>query len=125
MVELRNVHYRAGGAHILRGVSVTFRPKRFNVILGPNGAGKSTLLKLATGLFAAERGEVRYGDRSASRKSASPRLARRRAVLSQHVELAFPLAVEDIVIWDGIPITAGCRRGATARSSRTRSSSWR
>lgn len=94
--------YRAGGTEILHDVSVAFRPQRFNVILGPNGAGKSTLLKLATGLLKPTVGEVRYGDRSAGEIGVNE-LARRRAVLSQHVELAFPLAVEEVVLMGRYP----------------------
>jgi iron complex transport system ATP-binding protein len=102
MVELRDVHYRAGGAHILKGVTLAFRPKKFNVILGPNGAGKSTLLKLATGLLEPTSGEVRYGQQRAQDLGVAE-LAQRRAVLSQHVELAFPLPVEDVVLMGRYP----------------------
>ncbi len=102
MVELRGVDYRVGSAHILRDVSVRFRPHRFNVVLGPNGAGKSTLLRIATGLLAPTAGEVRYGERPVGAIGAGP-LARERAVLSQHVELAFPLAVEDVVMMGRYP----------------------
>jgi iron complex transport system ATP-binding protein len=102
MVEIRGVNYRAGGAHILRDVNVAFRPHRFNVILGPNGAGKSTLLKLATGLLKPTDGDVRYDGRDAGEIGVNE-LARRRAVLSQHVELAFPLAVEDVVLMGRYP----------------------
>jgi heme transport system ATP-binding protein len=102
MVEVRGVHYRVGEAQILRDVSVRFRPHRFNVILGPNGAGKSTLLRIATGLLAPTEGDVRYGDRAVSAIGADA-LARERAVLSQHVELTFPLAVEDVVLMGRYP----------------------
>jgi heme transport system ATP-binding protein len=102
MVELRQVHYRAGGAEILRDISVCFRPGRMNVVLGPNGAGKSTLLRIATGLVAASAGEVRYGDRSLA-SFHDQELARSRAVLTQHVELAFPLSVADVVMMGRYP----------------------
>jgi iron complex transport system ATP-binding protein len=102
MVELRDVSYRAGNALILDDVSVRFRARRFNVILGPNGAGKSTLLRLATGLAAPSRGDVRYEDRSLASFDAST-LARMRAVLSQHVELAFPLPAVDVVMMGRYP----------------------
>ncbi|MGH7653131.1 MAG: heme ABC transporter ATP-binding protein [Gemmatimonadaceae bacterium] len=109
MVEIRNVQYRAGATQILHDVSLTFRPERFNVILGPNGAGKSTLLKLATGLLKPTGGEVLYGGRNV-REIDVNELARRRAVLSQHVELAFPLAVEDVVLMGRYPHYASVPR---------------
>ena len=102
MVELRDVSYRAGDAEILRDVSVRFQPGRMNVVLGPNGAGKSTLLRIATGLVAPSAGSVTYGDRALASFDARD-LARFRAVLSQHVELAFPLPVGDVVMMGRYP----------------------
>jgi iron complex transport system ATP-binding protein len=96
------VSYRVGDARILDDVSVRFRPGRFNVILGPNGAGKSTLLRLATGLTRPTSGDVRYDDRPLVSFGARP-LARMRAVLSQHVELAFPLPAGDVVMMGRYP----------------------
>jgi iron complex transport system ATP-binding protein len=102
MVELRNVRYRAGGAEILRDVTVSFRPGRMNVVLGPNGAGKSTLLRVATGLAHPVAGAVLYGNRTLTSFD-SQELARSRAVLAQHVELAFPLPVADVVMMGRYP----------------------
>jgi iron complex transport system ATP-binding protein len=102
MVELHGVRYVAGGATILDGVSAAFRPRAFNVVLGPNGAGKSTLLKAATGLLRPTSGAVTYDGRDVA---AIPpgELARTRAVLSQHVELAFPLSVEEVAMMGRYP----------------------
>ena len=102
MVELHDVSYRAGHTLILDGVSVRFRRGRFNVILGPNGAGKSTLLRIATGLAKPTSGDVRYEDRRLDSFEATE-LARMRAVLSQHVELAFPLPAIDVVMMGRYP----------------------
>lgn len=102
MVELRGIHYRVGAVAILDDVRVRFQPGRFNVILGPNGAGKSTLLRIAAGLLQPTAGEVLYdGVHVAS--IGDERLARRRAMLSQHIELAFPLSAEDVVLMGRYP----------------------
>lgn len=102
MVELRDVSFRAGSTQILDRVTTRFKPGGFNVILGPNGAGKSTLLRIATGLLAPTSGAVLYDDRSV-RDFDAAELARTRAVLSQHVELAFPLPVIDVVMMGRYP----------------------
>lgn len=102
MVEARGLEYCAGGATILKDVDVQFRENRFNVILGPNGAGKSTLLKIVTGLMQPWAGEVLY-DAQPINTFTPPALARMRAVLSQHVDLAFPLAAADVVLMGRYP----------------------
>jgi iron complex transport system ATP-binding protein len=102
MVELRDVSFRVGDALIVDRVTTRFRSKAFNVILGPNGAGKSTLLRMATGLAAPTAGDVRYDGRSLADFDATE-LARTRAVLSQHVELAFPLPVIDVAMMGRYP----------------------
>ncbi len=102
MVEVVGASYRAGGNLILDDVTARFRRGRFNVILGPNGAGKSSLLKIATGLLRPSAGHVTYDGRSV-RDFGPAELARRRAVLSQHVELAFPLPVRDVVLMGRYP----------------------
>lgn len=102
MAELRGVGYHAGGTLILDAVSTRFRPRRFNVILGPNGAGKSTLLRIATGLVRPTAGAVWYEDRPLATFS-TEELACKRAVLSQHVELTFPLPVRDVVLMGRYP----------------------
>jgi len=102
VVELRGIRYAVRGLPILTQVDASFLPDRFNVILGPNGAGKSTLLKIAAGLLAPTAGTVRYDGRPVTTDDAE-RLAMVRAVLSHHVELAFPLAVEEVVLMGRYP----------------------
>jgi iron complex transport system ATP-binding protein len=101
-VDLREVTFRAGGAVILESVSARFEPGKLNVVLGPNGAGKSTLLRIATGIARPTSGSVRYGAQPIAELASEP-LARRRGVLSQHVELAFALAVEEVVMMGRYP----------------------
>jgi NitT/TauT family transport system ATP-binding protein len=47
----------------LDGLSLAVEPGEVVAIIGPNGCGKSTLLRVAAGLLAPERGEVRLDDR--------------------------------------------------------------
>jgi iron complex transport system ATP-binding protein len=102
MVEIRDVSYEINSARILDHVSTSFRRNRFNVILGPNGAGKSTLLRIATGLLQPTTGDVQYGDRCLA-EFTHDSLARKRAVLSQHVDLAFSLPLRDVVLMGRYP----------------------
>ncbi|MGH7523500.1 MAG: heme ABC transporter ATP-binding protein [Gemmatimonadales bacterium] len=102
MLELRNASWEAGGRRIVDDVSTTFVAGGFHVIIGPNGAGKTSLLRLATGSLTPTSGEVRFARRPIG-EYGTIGLARRRAVLSQHVELAFPLEVEDVVMMGRYP----------------------
>ena len=102
VVELREVGYAAGGVRILDGVSARFEPGRFNVVVGPNGAGKSTLLRIATGALRPTSGAVSYDGRPLVSLDGDA-LARVRAVLSQHVDLAFPLPAEEVVLMGRYP----------------------
>ncbi|MGI8509092.1 MAG: heme ABC transporter ATP-binding protein [Gemmatimonadaceae bacterium] len=102
MVEGRGLEYHVNGITVLKGVDVQFRQNRFNVILGPNGAGKSTLLKIVTGLLQPSAGEVLYDAQPISAFTPAA-LAQKRAVLSQHVDLAFPVAAADVVLMGRYP----------------------
>ena len=82
-------------------VSVDFRPGQMNLIIGPNGSGKSTLIKAISKQMAFE-GQVRYDGRDVT-GLAYQDLARFRAVLSQHTEVAFPLKVSEVVMMGRYP----------------------
>lgn len=45
MMKVQNLSYKIGDKHILKDISLTFKPHTIYGIIGPNGAGKSTLLK--------------------------------------------------------------------------------
>src|SRR4051812_36667638 len=97
MIRVSQISYKRGGRLILDGVSAGFDAAAINLILGANGAGKSTLLKLISGQLMATNGSLHYGDKSISEFSVRE-LAGMRAVLSQNVELAFPLKVNEVVM---------------------------
>jgi Fe-S cluster assembly ATP-binding protein len=62
MLELTDVHARAGDADILKGVDLALRPGEVHAVMGPNGSGKSTLANVLAGRPSVEltRGRVLY-----------------------------------------------------------------
>jgi len=59
-LALRDVSFEARGQTLLRRISFELEAGPPTVVLGPNGAGKSLLLRIAHGLLAPSRGEVRF-----------------------------------------------------------------
>ena len=49
MLEIKNLHVRAGETEILRGLNLNVGAGEIHVILGPNGSGKSTLMNVILG----------------------------------------------------------------------------
>ena len=62
MLEIRNLHARAGDSDVLRGVDLTVRRSEVHAIMGPNGSGKSTLAHVLAGRpgYTVTAGEVLY-----------------------------------------------------------------
>jgi iron complex transport system ATP-binding protein len=87
---------REGGRWLVRDVGLRLAPGSFTAVLGPNGAGKTTLLRALSGERAADAGCVAFAGRPV-RAWGALALARRRAVLAQHSDLAFGLEVGDVV----------------------------
>jgi iron complex transport system ATP-binding protein len=87
-------------------VSVKFEAGQLHLIIGPNGAGKSTLIKVLARLLRPQAGGVEYGGADVRGASESD-LAPRRAVLSQAVEVAFPLTVREVVMMGRYPHFVG------------------
>jgi len=106
MLTASDLVFRVGRRTILDRVSASFQPGRLHLIIGPNGAGKSTLVKLLARLIAPESGRVEYDGRDA-RTLGPGDLARRRAVLSQAVEVAFPIPARELVMMGRYPHFTG------------------
>src|SRR4051812_14376364 len=102
MLEGKNISFKVGERFLLHPTSVQFEKGKFHVIMGANGAGKSTLLKLLAGDQAPSSGTILLDEvelRSISKKT----LATKRAVLSQHYNISFPISSEEIVMMGRYP----------------------
>jgi iron complex transport system ATP-binding protein len=102
MLRVADLHCKAGGRAVLRGVTAEFAPGLLHVIVGPNGSGKSTFLKAFSGEWPLEAGSVYYDDQPLPALG-KLELAQRRAVMSQLPELHFPVRVDDIVMMGRYP----------------------
>lgn len=102
MVSVENVSFRVGKTVLLKPLTAGFGEGQFHVIMGANGAGKSTLLKILSGELAPFSGTVWLEGRPLSHYTKKA-LALKRAVLSQHNHLAFPITVEDVVMMGRYP----------------------
>jgi len=106
VLEAKNITYRVGNRELISQVSISFAQGKMHLIIGPNGAGKSTLIKVLSRSLRPQEGTVLYDDVDIHRANESD-LAKRRAVLSQAVEVAFPLTVSEVVMMGRYPHFGG------------------
>ncbi len=50
LLEVHDLHVKAGGDEIIRGISLSIGEHETHILMGPNGSGKTTLLKAIMGL---------------------------------------------------------------------------
>ncbi len=112
MLKLEDVEARyPDGMVALSGVSLSVQPGQICAVLGPNGAGKSTLVRLLSGALRPSRGAVTlFGEDLATLDRRA--LARRIAVVPQHVEVALGFTVRQVVAMGRAP-----HQGAWMRAS--------
>ncbi len=106
MLQAKDITYSVGDKPLITDISLSFAPGQLHLIIGPNGAGKSTLIKVLARLLRPQTGTVEYEGRDVSHASEA-NLAKHRAVLSQAVEVAFPLTVREVVMMGRYPHFGG------------------
>ncbi len=96
-LQLTDVTVELGGRDVVRDVHTDVSSGELVVVVGPNGAGKTTLVRAIAGLVAPRRGSIRVLGRD---PATTPRraIANDLAYLPQRYELAFPFAVEEVVL---------------------------
>ncbi|WOH67454.1 heme ABC transporter ATP-binding protein [Bradyrhizobium sp. BWA-3-5] len=96
MLDAQSLSMAVGGATLVDGIDLRVQAGEMIAIVGPNGAGKSTLLRMLSGDIRPTKGRVALKQRDI-RLYPARLLAHHRAMLSQHVSVTFPFAVEEIV----------------------------
>lgn len=102
MVTIDKLKFSIKGKVLIQGLSAQFEKGKIHLILGPNGAGKSTLVKLIGGEIKPTSGEVLLEQKKLQNISLA-QLAKFRAVLSQNIDLSFPLSVQEVVMMGRYP----------------------
>lgn len=102
MIQVENIGFTIQGKTLLKDISLEFKPNEIAMIIGPNGAGKSTLIKLLSQEHPCTSGSIIW-DGVDLKKQSKADLAKNRAILSQNVELAFPLTVREVVMMGRYP----------------------
>lgn len=102
MLTLEHISFQAGDKKLLQNVSVKWQAGQMNLIIGPNGAGKSTLIKCISRQLPIHSGKILFNENEITQNSFES-LARERAVLSQQIEVAFPLKVWEVVMMGRYP----------------------
>src|SRR5581483_3553031 len=106
MLRASNITFRIGNKTLVSDVTASFAPGKLHLLIGPNGAGKSTLIKILARLLRPQNGKVEYEGANVSHASEAD-LAKRRAALSQAIEIASPLTVREVVMMGRYPHFGG------------------
>jgi len=95
-LSVHDLHYRYGGAKVLRGVDFEVCPGEIVCLVGPNGAGKSTVLKCLNLILKPHRGGAKLDDAPISSLGRRT-LARAISYVPQQAGQAMSLPVMEMV----------------------------
>ncbi len=96
MIEVNNISIKKGKKTIVQAASFFIKKGQITVAIGRNGAGKSTLLEALTGNNPFQVGQVTWDGNNLEDFNLK-KLAIRRAVLSQKVDVTFSISVFELV----------------------------
>ncbi|MGE4547084.1 MAG: amino acid ABC transporter ATP-binding protein [Desulfurella sp.] len=100
MIDAKNVKKSFGKNLVLKGVSLSVKPKEVVVIMGASGSGKSTFLRCLNGLEKVDSGEIYINNVEITHNKTNLNLVRREVgMVFQHFNLfAHLTAIENITI---------------------------
>lgn len=102
MIQAQNLSFQIRNKSLIDQISCEFEAGKLHLIIGENGAGKSTLIKLLSGQLKPTSGKVFFKEKDLKNFSISE-LAKHRAVLSQSLDFAFPMRVNDVILLGRYP----------------------
>ena len=88
LLQIENLHVRAGDVDILKGVDLTVRHGEVHALMGPNGSGKSTLASALMGhpLYEITEGRILYNGEDITEESPNNRATMGMFLAFQHPE---------------------------------------
>jgi branched-chain amino acid transport system ATP-binding protein len=95
MLEVSNLSFSYGRAHVLRDVSLSVAEEELVALLGSNGAGKTTLLENVSGLLTPDEGTVTLDGEDITRLSAHQTWARGLAHVPEDRKLFTEMSVDE------------------------------
>jgi iron complex transport system ATP-binding protein len=107
-LEIREVHFAYHSADVLKDVSFQAACGEVIGILGKNGCGKTTLMKCINAHLKPHSGSVMINGNAVSKMS-KKELAKKMAVVGQHVNLSFPFTVLETVMMGLYPTSEWLR----------------
>ncbi len=96
ILSARTASYSLRHRSLVDAVSLDVEAERMTVLIGPNGAGKSTLVRLMSGELRPTSGAILFEGQDLSRFSPE-RLALRRAVMTQAIQVSSAFLTHEIV----------------------------
>ena len=69
LLEARGLTRKFGGVVALDHLDLTIEPNEILGLIGPNGSGKTTFFNVATGIYGAQAGSIRFNGAEITRAS--------------------------------------------------------
>ncbi len=115
-LEAVGISKQFGSTVALREVSVSLRPGRCLGLVGRNGAGKSTLVSIMSGIYGADRGEVRFEGQPAPDLGDVQAWREKISTVFQHSMVVPQLTVAENVFLNTQPVRSGRVHWKTMRA---------